>query len=252
MGGPGYIFGVENPDGNGAIGYYLHSDGTVDPFSSGRSNLLDTPEGTWAVGPAEYDKLHKGKNAVKYRLHPVGTGLYTPIPDKRYKKKDHPGERTDVEIHNQHGAMDAGSHGCIADQNEAGLANVGKDSTVTVDYSAHSLEEVQKLIEQKAGRTYDWTKIKKPVAPRGTNPGGEQSKTKKGAKVKAKDNGVRVGANQRLIAHREASLEGGGQVTRGTVSIKVGREQYDVAAVTHDTTDGSPIANGEDSVHMIV
>lgn len=252
MGG-GYFYGVESPGGNGAYGYYLHADGTVDPISSGRADLLDTPEGTWAIGPREHDGLHQGKNAYKYRLHPVGTGLYTPIPDPRYKGKDHPGQRTEVEIHNQHGTMTSGSHGCVADQNEAGVDKVGKDGTLTVDYSSHSLEEAQKKIEAQAGKSIDWTKIAKPVPPRGTTPGsGDQSKTKKGGKVKAKNLQVMVGRNQRLIAHREAPLEGGGMVAQGTSSIKVGWEQYDVAAVTHDTTDGSPIANGEDSVHMLV
>jgi hypothetical protein len=130
---------------------------------------------------------------------------------------------------------------------------VGKDGTLTVDYSSQTLEEAQKKIEAQAGKSIDWTKIAKPIPPRGTNPGGgDQSQTKKGGKVKAKDHQVMVGTKRRLIAHREAPLEGGGMVAQGTRSIKVGREQYDVAAVTHDTTDGSPIANGEDSVHMLV
>lgn len=249
----GYVYGVEAPGGYGSYGYYLHADGTVDPFSSGRGDLLDTPEGKWEIGPAEHDGLHHGKNAYKYRLHPIGTGLYTPMPDSRYKKKDHPGYRTEVEIHNQHGSMTSGSHGCIADQSEAGVGKVGQDGTVTVDYSSSTLEEAQKKIEQQAGRTYDWSKIPKPVAPRGSGLGsGTQSQTKKGSKVKAEENNVRVGPKQRLIAHKRASLEGGGQVTVGTMSIKVGTPQYDVAAVTHDTTDGSPIANGEDSIHMVV
>ena len=47
---------------------------------SSQEDLRDTPEGKWAIGPAEHDGLHQGKNAYKYRLHPVGTGVYTPIP----------------------------------------------------------------------------------------------------------------------------------------------------------------------------
>jgi hypothetical protein len=71
-------------------------------------------------------------------------------------------------------------------------------------------------------------------------------------KIKAEDYGVRVGPKGRKVSYLTAPLEGGGgQVTRGTASITVGPPQHSVAAVTHDTSDGSPIANGEDSIHMI-
>jgi hypothetical protein len=169
------------------------------------------------------------------------------MPDARAQG----GKRTYVEGHAQHGGLGAGSLGCLAHQDDDVLASFGRDKQVKVDYSSHSLEEVQEKIRKAAGKDIDWTKIKKPVPPRGTGLPGDPSKTQKGSKVQAKNNGVGVGKQQRLLAHRQASLVGGGEVSRGTASITVGRPQYDVSAVSHDTTDGSPIATGEESVHMI-
>jgi hypothetical protein len=248
-GGTTQCFGIESPGGLGAEGYCLTSEGKIGPFASGRVNKLDTPEGTWLVGKPEADGLN-GDRTNKYRLYPLGTSKFTTenvIPDPRAPG----GTRTYVEGHTQHGVPGSGSLGCIAHQNDDVLASFGRDKQVTVDYSSQSLEEVQKKIEKAAGKDVDWTKIKKPVPPRGSGLPGDPSKTKKGSKVKAEDTGVGAGKKQHRVAHRQASLLGGGEVTRGTASITVGRPQYLVSAVSHDTTDGSPIATGEDSVHMI-
>jgi hypothetical protein len=184
---------------------------------------------------------------------PRGTSEDTPIPDKRYTKSDHPGERTGVFLHEEHFFTGHGSLGCDALQEPAGVDKIGANATVTVDYQFNSIEDVQKAIEQKLGKKdIDWAKIERPVPPNGTNPGGVRSKTKNGSPIKAKDFGVGAGTKRRKISYLTAPLDGGaGEVTKGTASIVLGPPQHPVAAVTHGTTDGSPIANGEDSVHML-
>jgi hypothetical protein len=93
--------------------------------------------------------------------------------------------------------------------------------------------------------------VKKPVPPRGSGLGSDRTKTKKGNQVKAEDLGVHIGPLGRKVTYLTAPLESGGEVTKGTSSIRVGQPQYLVAAVTHDTSDGSPLGNGEDSIHMM-
>ena len=99
MGGAFYG-GVEGPNGS-SYGYIVHSDGSIFPASSGGANgSLDTPQGTWAIGPGTNDRFRSGdpndKRSKKsqYQLHPVGTSIDTPLKDPRYKKSDHPGVRT--------------------------------------------------------------------------------------------------------------------------------------------------------------
>lgn len=254
MGGA-YFGAVEAPGGHGAYGYVVHADGSIFPASSGGADgSLDTPQGTWAIGDGYNDKYAdmNGKKYKKtqYQLKPVGTAEGTPLPDSRYKKSDHPGKRTEVMGHVQHFRWDYGSHGCIAVQDRGGIDQFAKDGTVTVDYQNQSLEDIQKKIEKRLGHDVDWTKIKKPIPPAGSGLG-EQSKTQKGNKVKAVDYGVRSGPNARKVTYLTAPLEGGGAVTKGTASITVGPPQHLMAAVSHDTSDGSPIANGEDSIHMM-
>jgi hypothetical protein len=247
MSDDGHYVGVEAPGGYGSYGYLYFDDGSVFPANSGNAHSLDTPEGKYEVGQKLYDPLN-GKGHEKRHLHPMGTSdEEAPIPDKRAKG----GKRTEIETHYSHGSYTRGSLGCIAYQDNAAAAHWAGASTVTVDESGQSIEQVQQQIEKQLGKQIDWTKVKAPVPQAGTGLGSDRSKTKKGNQIKAQDHGVRVGPKQRKVAHRQASLESGGQVIAGAQSIKVGRQQQDVAAVTHDTTDGSPIATGEDSVHMI-
>src|SRR5262245_2507397 len=125
MGGA-YYAGVEAPGGYGSYGYVVHADGSIFPASSGRVGSLDTPEGTWAVGRKLDARWTPGDGGgpykkYQYQLHPIGTSDDTPIPDSRYKKKDHPGKRTEIMGHVQHFSLDYGSHGCIAVQDRAGV-----------------------------------------------------------------------------------------------------------------------------------
>lgn len=249
MGQGAHYMGVEAPGGYGSYGYLYFDDGSVFPANSGNAHSLDTPEGKWAVGKSLYDPLN-GKGHEKRHLYPIGTSEDTPMPDPRDKKQK--GKRYYIEAHYSHGSFTRGSLGCIAYQDNRAVSEWAKTDTVTVDHSGQSLEDVRAKIEKQLGHTVDWSKVKAPVPQAGTGLGeSERSKTKKGSQIKAEDHGVVIGKKKRKVAHRQASLEGGGQVTKGTQSIKVGRQQQDVAAVTHDTTDGSPIATGEDSVHMI-
>jgi hypothetical protein len=247
MGDDGHYVGVEAPGGYGSYGYLYFDDGSVFPANSGNAHSLDTPEGKWAVGGKNYDPLN-GKGHEKRHLYPIGTSEDTPLPDPRDKKQK--GKRYYIETHYSHGSFTRGSLGCISYQDNAAAAHWANADTVTVDNSGQSLEDVQKKIAAALGKDIDWTKVKPPVPQAGTGLG-ERSKTKNGSEIKAQDHGVRVGPKKRKVAHEQAALESGGRVTQGAASIKVGRQLQDVAAVSHDTTDGSPIATGEDSIHMI-
>jgi hypothetical protein len=43
---------------------------------------------------------------------------------------------------------------------------------------------------------------------------------------------------------------GGGVVAEGNPTVVVGPEQYPVARVEHMTSDGSPVADGEETVQL--
>lgn len=78
---------------------------------------------------------------------------------------------------------------------------------------------------------------------------GVQAITRHGKKLaKGVHHGVQVGPKRRHLSHRLAELEGGGNVTHGSGTVFVGRERYAVSRVGDNTTDGSPIAVGEDTV----
>jgi hypothetical protein len=82
----------------------------------------------------------------------------------------------------------------------------------------------------------------------GSSGTGVQAITQQGKKVhKGADHGVRVGPKQRHLSHKTAELEGGGNVTGGSGTVKVASARFDVARVNDSTTHG-PITIGEGSV----
>ncbi len=80
---------------------------------------------------------------------------------------------------------------------------------------------------------------------------GVQGMTENGSRLAlGDDHKVYLGPEQRHLSHREATLVGGGLVSEGSATVYVGRARYAVARVTDMTTDGSPIAIGEDTVQV--
>jgi hypothetical protein len=66
--------------------------------------------------------------------------------------------------------------------------------------------------------------------------------------VKKANKTVLLGPKLRHTAHRTALLEGGVQIAQASTTVFVGPERFGVARVDDQTTDGSPIADGESSI----
>ncbi len=82
----------------------------------------------------------------------------------------------------------------------------------------------------------------------GSTGSGVQGITKQGKRLKkGAQHGVYLGPKQRHLSHRQAELEGGGNVIEGSGTTFVGRERYAVARIGDNTTD-APIVVGEDTV----
>ncbi len=77
---------------------------------------------------------------------------------------------------------------------------------------------------------------------------GVQAITRHGKKVhKGAHHNVHIGPKKRHLSHKQAELEGGGNVVAGSATVFVGTERYAVARVDDATTD-APIAVGENSI----
>jgi hypothetical protein len=252
--------------GNRSAGY-LVVNGNIFPAESGTNTLLDIPEGTYTYGGPEAlseDQYHwmtdaknedeaTAKRAANFKKFHIGTGPNGTgeIPDER--RPDEP--RTGIEFHYDGG--NPGTAGCIGYQdNSAKDALIAeKNKTVTVKY-VKTMDEVKKLVEEKLDKLKlcpNWNAIKEPRSTAASGTGsGTQSKTLKKNKVKKGNPTVLVGPKKRQVAHLEAPVEGGYKVAQGSPNVFVGSEQYPVAAVSHFTTDGSPLEDGESSVLVSV
>jgi uncharacterized Zn-binding protein involved in type VI secretion len=61
---------------------------------------------------------------------------------------------------------------------------------------------------------------------------------------------VHIGKHKRHLGHKHFKLSNGAKVAQGSSTVFVGTERYAVARVGDQTTDGSPIAVGEDSIDV--
>lgn len=237
------FFAVQN--GNSGTGYLI-ANGNVYPAMSGSSRLHSIPAGNYTYGKDEaldpkQKTMSDGTGMKKFRkFHIWGTGPGRAIWDPKLKRY-----RVGIEFHYDGGPV--GTAGCIGYQDPAAKNALiaDTDKSVHVQYM-NNMNDVKAAIEKKLGHKVDWSKVK---AHRAGTPGvGTHSQTKKGNKVARGDHTVLAGKKKRHTAHVKAPLKKGGVVKQGSRGIFVSPARYRVSGVDHLTTDGSPIADGEDTI----
>lgn len=261
MGADYYGMEYGSSDAVGSEGY-LVTNGNVYPALSGPWTAKDMTRGTGGdIPPGQYTygdsraatgKSFKDPNSKKGGVFfPIGTGPdQAPIHDGR---PGHAQTRTDVGFHFDGG--NPGTNGCIGYQQveaqEALEADTSK--TLTVHPYSSSLDQVHADIEAKLGHKVDWNKVEEgrrhwagqgPVTPAAD----VHSKNVRGRRVKKGVPSVGLGKRRRHTAHLESPLEGGVQVAQASNSVFVGPERKRVARVNDQTTDGSPLADGEGTI----
>ncbi|HEY4116551.1 MAG TPA: hypothetical protein VGM56_01795 [Byssovorax sp.] len=251
---------IATESGNSASGYLI-ANGQVYPAVSGSAGLRDIPQGSYTHGDAtpvraDQPTMTDGTGRAKFReFHVIGTGPQGSLPESRSftthdhgKTTPHPngGYRTGVELHYDGGSP--GTAGCIGYQDPAAKDALiaDPDKSVNVQYMADDAA-VKAEVERRLGHSVDWSKVAPPRKP-GSGGSGTHTKTKKGKHVRRASHTVLVGPKARQLAHKTAALDGGDVVAEGNATVLVEPGRYPVARVDHMTTDGSPLADGEDSV----
>ncbi len=254
-------FGVESgsSDAVGSEGY-LVTNGNVYPALSGPWTSKDMARGTGGdVPPGQYTYGNPHAAAGKSFKDPKSKrgGVFFPIgtgPDQGPIKDGRPGHapvRHDIGFHFDGG--NPGTNGCVGYQQVEAQDSLTNDPSKTLDVHpyASSVTQAQADVEAKLGHKVDWKKVeegRRHWAGQGAVGGGTHSKTRRGRRVKKGVAKVHLGKKHRHTAHLESPLEGGGQVVAASTSVFVGAQRQRVARVNDQTTDGTPLADGEDSI----